>query len=232
VELAFEADDNPAIEFLPEGADRALIQNYTYPRLDRLLAMAIKYQIVPDVTQIVHSSTAADKKGAKAAPAKNTPVEQKEVEESLYVKEMKEAIKIEKSSLRFRLVLVRNWIFNKLQDIRLQSLELYKKLDDWIYVAQKTEMDAVGEMIVVVKRAIEEEVKIQHELRINFMDFTVDEAILNYVPPPPPKLEALEEYREDRFNIPQLKQLLTEFETVSKGKGDNIEVIWMANFFF
>jgi len=43
VELAFEADDNPAAEFLPEGADRTKIENYTYPRLDRLLAIAIKH---------------------------------------------------------------------------------------------------------------------------------------------------------------------------------------------
>jgi len=35
-------------------------------------------------------------------------------------------------------------------------------------------MDAVEEIIVVVKKAIEEEAKIQSELRINFMDFTVD----------------------------------------------------------
>ena len=29
---------------------------------------------------------------------------------------------------------------------------MYKKLDDWIYVAQKTEMDAVEEMSVVIKK--------------------------------------------------------------------------------
>jgi len=73
VELAFEGEDNPAVEFVPEGADRTQIKNYTFPRLDKLLAMAIKYQIVPDVTKIVHSSKAVDKKGGKAAPAKNTP---------------------------------------------------------------------------------------------------------------------------------------------------------------
>jgi hypothetical protein len=99
---------------------------------------------------------------------------------------------------------------------------MYKKLDDWIYVAQKTEMDAVEEMSVIIKKAIEEEVKIQHELRIKFMDFTVDDATLNYVNPPRPKLEALEEYREDRFSIPQLKTFLTEFETITKTVGDNM----------
>lgn len=31
------------------------------------------------------------------------------------------------------------------------------------------------------------------------MDFTVDDTVLNYINPPIPKLEAIEEYREDRF---------------------------------
>ena len=47
-------------------------------------------------------------------------------------------------------------------------------LEDWIFVAQKAEMDAIDEMCMVIKDSIEEETKIQSELRINFMDFTVD----------------------------------------------------------
>jgi len=35
-------------------------------------------------------------------------------------------------------------------------------------------MDAIEEMTMVIKDSIEEETKIQSELRINFMDFTVD----------------------------------------------------------
>jgi len=72
-------------------------------------------------------------------------------------------------------------------------------------------MDAIEEMCIVIKDAIEEESKIQDELRINFMDFTVDQGTLNYINPPPPKLEALEAYKEDRFAIPQLHCLLAEF---------------------
>jgi len=98
--------------------------------------MAIKHQVIPDVTQIVAGGAATDKKGGKAAPAKKEAVvEQKVVEESLYVKEMKEAIKVEKSILRFRLVQIRNWTYQRLQEYRASALHMYKKLDDWIYVA-------------------------------------------------------------------------------------------------
>jgi len=53
-------------------------------------------------------AVAGDKKGGKVPPAKKTTTKEveevKEVEESPYIKEMKDAIKVEKSILRFRLV--------------------------------------------------------------------------------------------------------------------------------
>lgn len=176
--------------------------------------MALKQQVVPDVTQIAAAGT--DKGKGKAAPAKKgAPAKEAEAEavaeESTYVKEMKEAVRVEKSLLRFRLVQIRNWTLQRLQDTRQTALNTYKKFDDWIQVAQKTEMDTIDEMCTVVKKAIEEESKIQHELRIKFMDFTVDNATLNYINPPIPKLEAIEDSHADRFAIPQLKQLLQEF---------------------
>jgi hypothetical protein len=52
------------------------------------------------------------------------------------------------------------------------------------------------------------------------------------VKPPRPKLEALEEYRKDRFTIPQLKTFLTEFETITKTVGDNMQVVELSSIFF
>lgn len=85
--------------------------------------------------------------------------------------------------------------------MRSKAIKVYTKLDDWILVSNKTENDAINEMCIVIKRAIEEEKKIQDELRLKFMDFCVDQKIMNYIEPPPDKLPALEEVRHDRFNI-------------------------------
>ena len=60
---------------------------------------------------------------------------------------MKEAIKVEKSILRFRLVQIRNWALICLKDARQASLDVYKKLEDWIFVASKAEMDAIEKMV-------------------------------------------------------------------------------------
>lgn len=145
---------------------------------------------------------------------------------------MKEAVRVEKSILRFRLVQIRNWTHQRLCELRSSAIRLYKKLDDWIQVAQKTEMDAIEEMCKVVKSAVESEEKIQSELRIKFMDFTVDQGALNFITPKPPRLEALEEYREDRFAIPQLQCLFAELSEIAKSSGDSMQVVEIASLLF
>ena len=44
------------------------------------------------------------------------------------------------------------------------------------------------------------------------MDFFVDKGILNYIEPPPEKLEEMEEAQDIKFNIPQLKSLTYELQ--------------------
>ena len=73
---------------------------------------------------------------------------------------------------------------------------------------------------MVLKTAIEEEKKIQDELRIKFMDFTVDEQIMNFIEPPPEKLAAMEQVRLDRFSITQLQTVVSELEELAKEFGD------------
>ena len=212
VELGFDGEEPPPIELIAEGVDPNKLENYTYPRLDRLLAMALKQQVVPDVTAVITSADA--KKGGKKDAKKGggpTADDDKQSEESIYVKEMRDAIRIQKGILRYRLVQIRNWALKQLKQRRQAALDLYKKLEDWIHVAQKTEMDAVEEMSMILKQNIEEETKIQEELRIEFMDFTIDEGVLNYINPPPPKQPALEEHRVDRFSAPQLQGMLEEY---------------------
>ena len=74
--------------------------------------------------------------------------EEKPQEESQYVKEMKAALKIEKSILRFRLTQIRNWALKRLRDMRAKAVNVYIKLDDWIHVSNKAENDAVDQMVI------------------------------------------------------------------------------------
>ena len=116
-ELAFaEHEEPPPIEQKVEGADENLVESWTFPRLDKLLVMALKQQVVPDVTQ--QQQVVDPKKGAKKDLKKGQTKVEEEValaEESPYIKEMREAIKTEKAILRFRLVQIRNWALDNLR---------------------------------------------------------------------------------------------------------------------
>jgi len=94
-----------------------------------------------------------------------------------------------------------NWALQRLKEIRLSSDSLNSKLNEWIDVAFKSETDAIIELEKVIKKAIEQETKLQYELRIKYMDFYLDEKILYFRDPPPPVYPAKEETRAERFTI-------------------------------
>lgn len=114
---------------------------------------------MPDVS--AHSQSTVDK---KAPPAKKDPKKggakgpetDEPKPESVYVKEMKEAIKVEKSILRFRLTQIKSWTLKRLRLQREQAITVFKKLDDWIAVSNKAENDAIEEVCEVIKEAIED----------------------------------------------------------------------------
>ena len=135
VDLIKEDIELPEVEKIAEGGDTLDIKCYSYPRLDDLYKRALKAQVVPDVlAQAASSDAKGGKGGAKkdAKGGKGAPEADDAKPESMYIKEMKEAIKVEKSILRFRLTQIRNWAMNRLKYQREKSLKVYQKLDDWI----------------------------------------------------------------------------------------------------
>ena len=183
----------------------------TYPRLDKIYGKALKSQALPELESTPPGgAAAADKKGAaKKDPKKGG---EEEVEEKFfYEEELKQAIDTEKGVLRYRLTMIRNWALKLMKEIRASSQACYEKLETWIEVAFKAETDAILEKEQVIKRSIEEEEKLQHELRIKGMDFYLDEKFLNFEDPPPEVFHAREEPVENRFTIKQLESLINEF---------------------
>lgn len=156
-----EGEELPPVEVLPEGADSLSAASYNYPRLDKIFEKALKTQFIMDVTL---GAAGLDKKGgappAKGKDPKKPAEDEKPVEDTQYVRDMKAAVKVEKSILRYRLAQIRNWALLRLRDIRSKSIKVYTKLEDWIHVANKAENDANDEMCIILKRAIEEEKKI------------------------------------------------------------------------
>jgi hypothetical protein len=55
------------------------------------------------------------------------------------------------------------------------------------------------------------------------MDFTVDQANLNFIDPSVPKLDSLEHYNSDRFSIPQLQCCYDELSMIARSTGDMMQ---------
>jgi hypothetical protein len=105
VDLMKEDLEIPEVEKIGEGAETSDISAYSYPRLDDLYKRALKAQVVPDVIASAASADAGKGKGGKGGKdAKGKGAEAEEAKpESKYVQEMRNAIKIEKGILRYRL---------------------------------------------------------------------------------------------------------------------------------
>ena len=162
VDLQKEEDDT-LVETLAEGADAFDVESYSFPRLDDLFKRAFRAQVVPELVVSGGAGGAADAKGkgGKKDPKKGGAAEPEEVKtESQYVTEMKEAVKVEKGNLRYRLTLIRNWALKWLKFQRQQAIKVYKKIEDWINVSSKAENDAIEEVCDVIKETIEDQSKI------------------------------------------------------------------------
>ena len=61
----------------------------------------------------------------------------------------------------------------------------------------------------------------------------MDKKTLNFITPDPPKLEALEEFREERFAIPQLQSILQELQLIADSTGSSeMQVVELASLLF
>ena len=104
VDLMKEDVELPEVERLAEGAEPSDLSAYSYPRLDDLYKKALKAQVVPDVLAAAAAADAGKGGKGKKDAGKGKAADAEEAKpESVYVTEMKAAIKIEKGILRFRL---------------------------------------------------------------------------------------------------------------------------------
>lgn len=68
------------------------------------------------------------------------------------------------------------------KELRSKGLEVYFLLDEWISLRFQSEMQAIREMLSVIKEAIEAEVKLPNSLVLEGEKFKIDFATLTYEP--------------------------------------------------
>lgn len=220
-EIAEDSLFTPIIDgtSLPPVEDQA---TNTFPRLEALYqsAMAI---ITGEAVNL--GAGAKDPKGKKdvkkevkkeAKKKKEDEEKEKKVEEN---KELAALINNEKGILKFRLTMIKSWCEKRLKEIKESCKTLYDRLLDWIRVTIKCQKEAINQVSLQLKEAIEEERKVQEELSLKSFDLIRDQKFLYFIYPPPKLLPAIEIPLDHRFTIAQLKLIIQELRFLTNATG-------------
>ena len=147
----YEKDQEEKASLPIEDPEQAL----KFPRLDKIFSLSLKSQIL-STDASSSSSGAAGKPAAakgKAAPKKEAKKGggEESSEETVFDRELKDSINRERSILRYRLALLRNWTLNNLASIRKQWLAVIQKLNQWILLAFQSENQSIFELVGSVR---------------------------------------------------------------------------------
>lgn len=198
----------------------------TFPRLDNLYQSSISI-LTGEAVSASSGGGGKEAKGKKEtkkdakkdAGKKKKDEEEKEKKPEEQNKEVSTLIENEKKILKYRLVMIKNWAEKGLKEIKENAKHLYEKLSDWIRVTMKCEREAVNQLSLQLRDAIEGERKIQEELRVKGFDLIRDGKFLYFIVPPPKLLPGIEIPREDRFTISQLLSLLKDLKLLVNASG-------------
>ena len=85
---------------------------------------------------------------------------------------------------------IRTHAVDQLKELRVKAVEAYQTLDDCINQRYSAEMEAIKDMLAVVKEAIEVEVRLPNELVLEGEKFKVNFSVITYELEPEPRPES------------------------------------------
>ncbi|KAJ3028233.1 Sperm flagellar protein 2, partial [Rhizophlyctis rosea] len=153
-------------------------------------------------------------KGKKGAPAE--VVEEKKDPDADLPQQYHKTIETEDVLLRRRIDRIRHHACDQLRDLRHTSLTSYTLLEDCISLRFQTEMDAIRELMIVIKEAIEQETRLPNYLVLEGEKFRVNFRVLTFEP----ELEGrpgspVEKGAPDQFTVLQLLNLALQFRSIA-----------------
>ncbi len=205
---------------LPDVED---LEAGTFPRLDAIFQSAMA--VLTGEAVVLNAKDQKGKKDPKRDPKKDAAAAKKKgkteevaakVEEN---KELAALIENEKAILKYRLTMIKEFSERRLKEIRANAKQLYERLHDWIRVTIKCQREATNQLSMQLRTAIEEERKVQEELRMKSFDLVRDGKFLYFIVPPSQPLPAVEFPLDDRFTIVQLSTLVQDLRLVTNAEG-------------
>ncbi|KAJ3121556.1 Sperm flagellar protein 2 [Nowakowskiella sp. JEL0407] len=129
-----------------------------------------------------------------------------------YLKTMETEEQIFKS----RIERIKQHAYDHLRLLRNKGIEAYLLLEEWIGIRFTNEMESIREMQMVIKEAIECEMRLPNELVLDGERFAVDFEVLTFEPDPEPRPESpVEKQMPEQFTVLQLLNLCLQFNEIA-----------------
>ncbi|TPX63415.1 adenylate kinase [Spizellomyces sp. 'palustris'] len=167
---------------------------------------------------VSHEETPSPEKEKKdkKKPSQIEPVEQKAEAEVELPVDYHKIVEREDHALRRKIDRLKQHAMDSLRELRNKAIDVYTSLDDWIGARFAAEMDAIREMLNVIKEAVEAESKLPNLLILQGERFKVDFQVLTYEPEPEPRPPSpLEKPLPDQFTVSQLVNLCRQFRNIA-----------------
>ncbi|KAI9197523.1 uncharacterized protein BJ171DRAFT_427982 [Polychytrium aggregatum] len=160
----------------------------------------------------------SNKKIDKKKPAAADSPDQKVEPEPELSSDIQKIFDIEDAIFHKKMDRIKQHASDHLKELRNKGIEVYSLLDEWIGMRFQAEMDAIKEMLVVIKDAIESESRLPNELVLEGEKFKVDYNVMTYEPEPEPRPESpVEKPLPDQFTVLQLLNLCLQFYELGPG---------------
>jgi hypothetical protein len=125
------------------------------------------------------------------------------------------SLKQEGERLRTRVHMIETQLLNIVSDLKSNAEAMYNDMEQWLSRRYSAEVESVSKLAEVLREAIEDEVKILHELTLPGTQFTINEGSILFEPAPPPPMDPpTEEENPDYFTVNQLRMIVSEFKHI------------------
>ncbi|ORX47939.1 hypothetical protein BCR36DRAFT_405248 [Piromyces finnis] len=177
-------------------------------------AYALAYQNSAAAEVVVNDKEKKDKK-KQNVPEPVVESKKFDVEEKLS-EEYTDFIQLLETTYHLNLERIQIKAKDHIKDLQKHGSDVFNLLDEWITTRYQIEMNAISELIIVIKEAIECEARLPNELILEGENFKVNYDILTYIADPlPPSKTPVEKLTSEKFTVVQLLNICKMFNEYS-----------------
>lgn len=194
-------------------------QDNQWPRLNRLFEEAAKKHSAEEEEALkieAEKKAKGGKKEVKKDPKKGDVVATQENEGGSEMDKEKEVVlEVQQQVFKNRLSALKSMGQEILEKMKMENCGVLFKLEDWVEYCFSVESSMIEHLGTIFRDAIEEEKKVQNEVRVQAFQVITSGQTLNFVTQPPVVHPAREKQKQARFTISQMYLFIEDIKQMA-----------------